>query len=276
MTGAGCSTLDLSAATDLNNGAYAEAAKFASGLGEPLNVGAVMFFVNRAPTTGTSGDGGSDAGGGTCAGEFSGPECASAPANELTTLATAAQEALSKDGLQTFYVVLSNDNSSTNTPPLCFYQQVAQMAGQPNMVIDATQPLAMAQEAVQNFAGVATGLGTCVYELPPGVDTSAKVSFTIPIATPPTTTTAPVPVPIPFAQGCNAAAQSSDAGTAPDGWNIDGNHIRICGNSCSNLQHTVEAVTAITLSGDAGTSGAAAVPEVPVTVTMSCANSSGS
>jgi hypothetical protein len=269
-TGANCALMTLAEATDVNNGAYAEAANFASGLGESLNVGAVMFFVNRAPVTSGSADAG-----GTCGGEFSGNECTGVSGDEATTLATAAQTALTKDGLQTFYVVLSNydPEAGGDTPPLCFYDQVAQLAGQPHMVIDATFPISQAQQAVQNFAGVATGLGTCVYDLPPGVDTSAQLAFTIPIVTP-ANSSAPVPVPVPYAAGCNANTQNAvDGGTAPNGWNIDGSHIRICGSSCANLQSSVEAVTAVSLA-DAGASASSgsSVPEVPVTVTMPCAN----
>lgn len=279
-TGVGCAPIDLVAATNpTTGGAYAEAASFAGGLGKSLNVEAVMFFVNRAPTTSSNDAGAGDAsgvdGGGTAPGELSGAECPSVSGDEATALGTAAQKALSTSGLQTFYVVLSNDNASQpgDAPPLAFYDQVAQQAGQPQMVIDATQPIAMAQQAVQNFASVATGLGTCVYELPPGVDTSAQLSFTIPVAIPPTTTTAPVPVPVPYAPDCNAASQSPpEGGAAPNGWNIEGtppSRIRICGASCANLQSTVQAVSALTLASDGG---AASAPEVPVTVTMSCAN----
>ena len=267
-TGAGCSNLALSEATG-NQGAYTEAANFAGGLGESLNVGAVMFFVNRAPVTSGTGD----AGGGTCGGEFSGLECGSVTGDEATTLATAAQNALTKDGLQTFYVVLSNydPEAGGDTPPLCFYDQVAQLAGQPHMVIDATFPVSQAQQAVQNFAGVATGLGTCVYDLPPGVDTSAQMTFTIPIVTP-DNSVAPAPVPVPYAAGCNASSENAgDGGVAPNGWNIEGSHIRICGSSCSNLQAAVEAVTALSLA-DAGAGSVSSVPEIPVTVTMACAN----
>ena len=276
-----CAPIDLVAATDLTLGTYAEAAKFASGLGEPLNVGAVMFFVNRAPVPvgmGAGDAGATDAGAVACPGQqvFSGLECSSV-ASEATALANAAKTALSTDGLQTYYVVLSNDLASMPggdaTPNSLLPDEVnAKLAGQPNMVIDATQPVAQAQNALANFASVATSLGTCVYELPPGVDKSAQMSFTIPVPAPPITTSAPATVPVPFNASCNAATQSADGG-APDGWNIDGPHIRVCGASCQRLQASVEAVTAASLA-DAGASAtsAASTPEVAVTVTMGCAD----
>ncbi len=226
-------------------------------------IGAVMFFVNRIPDSTGGAEGG-------IANAFPGADCSPALDTAKDTDAKAAIEqqvtAAANAGLQTFFVVLNDDNM-LGSQVVSFYNGVKQdLNGNGIDVIDATSPMSMAQTVLGNFSKTVTKLGTCLYELPPGVDTSAKLSFTIPVPIPPIASTAPTLFPIPLAANCNAANQAS-----ANGWNVDGSLIRICGSFCSDLQQTVEAVTAVTLasSPDGGLSN---IPEVPVTAEVSCAD----
>lgn len=246
--------------------------------GEAPGLGAVMFFVNRIPdSTMGMAEGG-------VTNPYPGADCSPALDSAKDTNAQAAIEqqitAAANAGLHTFFVVL-NDGNSLGSQVLSFYQTVKNdLNGKGIDVIDATSPKSQAQQVLANFSKTVTQLGTCLYEVPPGVDTSAKVAFTIPVPTPATGGAAPVQVPVPpgnnpgaYNPNCNAANA-----TTVDGWNIDNGVIRICGPSCTDLQATVEYVTAeaLTGGGDGGASvlgqdgGVANVPEVPVTVTVPC------
>jgi hypothetical protein len=245
----GMQDLYLEAATR-TEGAYALINAFASGMSqvkEPLEVGAVMFFVNRMPLSpgGMGLDGG---GGGMDAGVLptQGLDCpASSTASSDPIMA--AQAALSANvsmaasanpPISTYFVVLDN---AMHTPPLGFFQGVAGAT-----VLDATS--AMPEQVLANFTQAASSLGTCLYDLPPDVDTSAAIAF------------GPGNTAIPFNSQCN----SLSAGTV-DGWNIDSQRIRVCGASCTAIRNTILAVTAQALTTDA------AVPDVAVTAKMTCA-----
>ena len=225
-------------------GAYARVAQFARGLGETLNVGAVMFFVNRTPSSGGA-DGGADP-------TLGGADCTP---DALTTIRTAVQGAYNggnaaADGtpsLYTYFVVLDNPQ---HMPPLAFFNQVAAAGGA--TTLDSTSM--NGQQVLASFAQTMTAVGTCLYELPPGVDASASLAYGV------------FHTPIAQASGCSATQQ------AVDGWSIDGGHIRICGKPCADLRNAVFAasVGALQAAGaDAGT--ATPVPDVPVTATMQCA-----
>ena len=267
--------LDLFAAMNLDTGAFKEVTEFKSGLGmnQDINTAAVMFLLNRMPVT--AGDAGTDSGSeNSCtAASLTGPECPTVSGDEWSALATEEQNAAAA-GLSTYFVVVSNNtpDAAMSEPPLCFYQDVATLAGQPTSnVVNATQSISQGTMAIQQFSSTMTALGTCVYDLPPGIDTSATLEFTVPVVTP-ANAVAPVSETIPLAPGCNAAAQASN--NPPNGWNIEGKQIRICGAACSQqLQGAVGAVTVATTNLEGGTMlNASAVPEVPVTVKMNCAS----
>ncbi|HEX8793471.1 MAG TPA: hypothetical protein VF765_21160 [Polyangiaceae bacterium] len=265
--------LDLQTALRLDQGAYpavqALQTSQAKG-GEAPGIGAVMLFVNRIPD---SSMGGSDGGG---SNPFPGADCS--PALGGAPDAKSAIEQQLKDaanaGLTTFFVVLNDDNM-LGSQVVSFYDGIkSDLGGKGVDIIDATSPMSQAATVLANFSKTVTQLGTCLYEVPPGVDTNAKVAFTIPVPTPATGGAAPVSVPVPqmganpgsFNPNCNAANA-----TSVDGWNIENGHIRICGPSCTDLQATVEFVTAEALSSGVD-GGLSKVPEVPVTVTVPCAD----
>lgn len=259
--------LNLQTAMRLDQGAFAavralQTTQVKGGLAP--GIGAVMFFVNRIPD---STGGGADGGAGN---PFPGADCSPALDSAMDTNAKSAMEqqitAAANVGLQTFFVVL-NDTSMLGPQVLSFYDGIkADLSGKGIDVIDATSPKSQAQTVLANFSKTVTQLGTCLYELPPGVDTSGQMAFTIPVPLPNIAPTAPTPVPVPFAASCNAANQ-----TSANGWNIENDHIRICGAPCSDLQLSVEGVTAVTLAG-APDGGLSKIPEVPVTVTIPCAD----
>jgi hypothetical protein len=245
MPPAGSQDLYLEAAMR-PEGAYGPVAQFARGLGETLNVGAVMFFVNRTPTSPGGGfDGGVD--------PTLGVDCP--PPDALTTMQTAVQAAYNgghaaADGtpsLYTYFVVLDNPE---HKPPVAFFNQVASGGGA--TTLDSTSM--NGPQVLASFAQTMIAVGTCLYELPPGVDASASLAYGV------------FHTPIPQAPGCSADQQTVN------GWSIDAGHIRICGQSCTDLRNAVFAASlgALQAAGpDAGT--ATSVPEVPVTATMQCA-----
>lgn len=254
--------LDLQAVLRLDEGAFKAVQAEQTAVGEALDVGAVMLFVNRIPDSTGGADGGA-------ANPFPGADCSPALGTNPTDAKGAIEQeiqAASAAGMQTFFVVLNDDATPMQgAQVLKFYQQVqGDLNSKGVSVIDATSPMSQAQQVLASFSKTVTQLGTCLYELPPGIDTSADLSFTIPVPVPNIAPSAPTPVPIPFAAACNAANQSS-----ANGWNIEGNHIRVCGSSCTDLQLSVEGVTAVTLANSPD-AGLASIPEVPVTATVPC------
>jgi hypothetical protein len=261
--------LNLQTALRLDQGAFKALQMEQGKVGESLDIGAVMLFVNRIPD---STGGGTDAGAGN---PFPGADCNPALDTAMDTNAKAAIEqeiqAATAAGLHTYFVVL-NDDSMLGPQVLSFYDQIAsdlttKGAGGGVTVLDATPQMmggGVPEQVLVKFSQTVTQLGTCLYDLPPGIDTNAKLGFTIPIPIPPIAASAPTPFPVPFATNCNVANQGSASG-----WNVEGNHIRICGSFCSDLQRTVEAVTAATLASSPD-GGLSSIPEVPVTATVPC------
>jgi hypothetical protein len=271
--------------------AYKRVQQFADGLGEQLNLGAVLFFVNREPYSplsagggdagagtdggtrpdagtsdagtsdaGTSDAGTSDAGGGDAGlGPTFGLDCpqtngADPTSAAIATIKAAVQGAAAgTPSIHTYFVVLDNREHMS---PLAFFKNNFESVGA--TILDATS--AQPSAVVANFAQTVVSLGTCLYELPPGLDSSAKLQFTNPLG--------PQAADIPYAEGCSAATADS-----ANGWAIDNGRIRICGMACTNLRNTVLAVTSQALQAGAGGGGDAGppVPEVPVTATMACA-----
>ncbi len=276
----GFAPLYLQPAMRLDQGVYKHLQDFVSGLQETPAIATAMFFVNRQPDSTGSGDAGALI--------PTGVDCD--PALDMAG-DTSAQEALveqivaaDKAGLQSYFVILNNALYMVGTP-LSYFQNIQTLVKAKGVntmqVLDATQPKADIGNVLGTFSNVVTPLGTCLYELPPGVDTTAQLKFTIPIPTG-LNSAAPAPVPVPYNASCNATSQATQ-----NGWNIDATpgtiaHLRVCGTNaggtCWQLRTSVLAVSAATLttSGDGGSgpgvsdAGAASIPEVPVTVTMPC------
>ncbi len=272
----GFAPLYLQPAMRLDQGVYKHLQDFVNGLQETPQIATAMFFVNRQPDSTGTGDAGALI--------PTGVDCD--PALDMAH-DTSAQQALveqivaaDKAGLQSYFVILNNALYMVGTP-LQYFQNVQTLVkaqGVTTMqVLDATQPKADIGNVLGTFSNVVTPLGTCLYELPPGVGTDTKVNFTIPIPTL-LNSAAPAPVPVAYNPNCNATNEGTQSG-----WNIEGppggiQHLRICGSnsggSCWELRQSVLAVSAATLTGgtDGGVSdaGAASIPEVPVTVTLPC------
>jgi hypothetical protein len=221
--------LDLLAAAK-PTGAYAAVQAFFQSRETP-DIAAVMFFVNRVP--GATDD---------CA-----PQ--STPSADLEADALAAFTAT--PSMQTYFVVLGNATDPTVLP---FYQ--ALQADQPDFIttIDATS--SSPDAVVANFAEVVTRLGTCLYELPEG--TTATTPLTVQYVDPLSQSTTRIVKDM----TCSAASQDT-----ADGWNIDGDRLRICGASCATLRDTIVHASAAA----AASTPPLPAPNVPVTTTLPCA-----
>jgi len=276
----GFAPLYLQPAMRLDQGVYKHVLDFTNGLQEAPAVASAMFFINRQPdSTGTG-----DAGALIPTGVDCDPALDTAGDNSAQEALVEQIVAADKAGVQSYFVILNNALYQVGTP-LPYFQNIqslvkAKEGGTTTMqVLDATQPKADIGNVLGTFSNVVTPFGTCLYELPPGVGSDAKVTFTIPIPTV-SNSAAPAPVPVPYNANCNATNEATQSG-----WNIEGppggvQHLRICGSNaggiCWELRTSVLAVSAATLggSGDGGVSdaGAASIPEVPVTIQLPCAD----
>jgi hypothetical protein len=181
--------------------------------------------------------------------------------------------------VHTYFVVLDNHD---HAPPLAFFNQIQQdLAGgsgasSPVDVLDATS--SNSTIVLATVAQKVTSAITCVYDLPPGVDTTATAAFELPPNTPGVNPGGvPVPQTLPLATGCTLANRGNHS---IDGWNIDNGRLVVCGNSCTNLQGAIQAVTASALQSQLGDGGADGglpsldggvnIPDVPMVVTMPC------
>jgi hypothetical protein len=242
----------------------------------------VMFFINRVPFTTaqpiTYLDGGLTTVPPSQYAPPLGQDCSQGVNDGGTPAAdTLAQEIAAADtaGLQSYFVVLANGLYQIGDPLNYFNALKATVSAPPYnvktmQVLDATEPKSQIAQILGRFSNTATALGTCLYELPPGIDKNATLNFTVPIPVQGITPVAPAPVPVmPYDPTCNQMNQST-----ANGWAIDQNHIRICGTPCTDLRLTVQGVSASALlsgvDAGAGDGGAPIVPEVPVTATMPC------
>jgi hypothetical protein len=292
--------LDLLAAMDLDTGTYAYLHQFEQhyiadgGTAGPFNVAAAVFFLNRAPaSTSGGGDGGvgdgGDAGGG--GGGDSGtdfpPTAADCPVTSgtiTTALSSAAQQAFAQ-GLQTFFIVL-NDQELDPQPQVDFYNGVKNAGGGTTpsgiTVLPATVP-----NDLQGVANTLSSVASCLYDAPAGIDTTATLTFTVP----PGNVLNPSSVAVPQQVGLDPNCSATTPLTDPGGWTIDTstNRIRICGKPCAELQAAIAATVGASLSppGDGGTGtgndaglpvldgGTPVIPDVPVTVEMQCPADAG-
>lgn len=280
----GFKPLVLEGAMRLDVGAFKHLSDFATGLKsnkDQLEVGAVMFFVNRQSVTTaqpiTFIDGGLTM---VPTSQYTPPigqDCYQG-INDGGTAAqtTLEQQIIAADavGLQTYFVVLNNGLYQVGTPIPFFDTIKAAVAAQgvkTMQVIDATADKSHLAEILGSFSNTATALGTCLYELPLGVDTNANLSFTVPVpipaslGLPASVPTAPTPIPIKPDSTCSAATQDT-----ANGWSIDTGHIRVCGGACTELRGFVEATTAAVLATTPADAGSPTIPEVPVTVVQPC------
>jgi hypothetical protein len=221
-----------------------------------------MFFVNRTPlsfggTGAVDGGAGLDGGSGTDGGlpPYQSVDCPATMPTQSSDPVQAAQQAIQaavtaaaggSPPVSTYFVVLNN---SQHTTAVSFFNGIT---GATTLDATSMQPA----QVLATFANTASALGTCLYEAPPGVDSSATLKFY-------------GQYPIPYAAACSATAPDS-----VNGWNLDNGRIRVCGlgqdpttmqpRSCTAIRNAVLALTAQALQMDAS------VPDVPVTVEMRC------
>jgi hypothetical protein len=199
------------------------------------------------------------------------PAVATGDSNSISAAANSAQvvienealNALASNNLHTYFVVLSNDDGSTEA--LQYFQQVAMDVPQAVTTLDATALSggipsgAAAKTDVGTFLTSVTKLGTCLYDLPSGVTSGTDPKSLVVAYNPPL----PFPqVVVPSIAGCTASSEAR--ANPPDGWSFDGaNHVRICGPSCDSLrQDTIMA--------------APTQADIPVTIASKCTGASGS
>jgi len=293
--------LDLQAAMRLDQGAYRQLIDFShrlapdGGVASPLNVAAVMFFINRTPVApgatldGGAGDDGGEAGTGGSEYPTTAADCDPSLFGQPTVLGALTQEAQNAfaQNLQTYFIVL-NDQQNAPQPQLDFYDQVASPSAAPPppdagateggvaptgvTVLNATSTL---QSVFASFQSTLASVATCLYDLPAHVDTTASLSFVVPPGNVLNPSATPIPVPVAQNQGCSGPSSTAN------GWNIDQGRIRLCGTACQQLQAAIGAVAAAALGqgGDAGAdaglpssadAGTPVIPDVPVSVTMPC------
>ena len=298
--------LYLTAAMQPDTGAYRAVSNVASlvagdgGVQAALNVGGVVFFVNRIPVApggspeGGTGDAGGDGGvdgGNTDSGAppgypSTGTECAvqGGPGAASVTSAMVSQiNAAHALNLQTYFVVF-NDDQGDGANVLSFYNNVASTAQAGAVtVIDATQPAPAA--VIAAFAQALAPVASCLYDLPAGIDTTALMTFTAPAGTPGINTTAqPIAYPVPPNSSCNATA-NRNASSATGGTSTTGASAWPRG-SCANLsrrrssrrrrRHSRErAMAARTRAFPSWTAACRRLPSIPVDMTMPCQTSGG-
>jgi hypothetical protein len=261
--------LDLQAGLRLNAGVYGDISTFLQGRGA-VNVGAAMFFVNRAPSVP----------GNDCS-PLIGSPAVPAPTTALQAIEGQVADAFnSTPSLRTYFIVLDDDAHDTHdtNPPgaLTFFNQVqsdlaapcpdagtSTLCGMPLAVtvLDATNTTtkSAAEQVGANFSKVVSQLGTCLYDygLPSGYNANqVEVSYTLPGQT---------KTIIPQDANCNEANQATVSG-----WNFDNGRVRICGlgqgQACSTLQSGVLAAAA------AAQNAHLAAPDVAVNATVLCAS----
>jgi hypothetical protein len=263
------------------SGAYQYLENFSSQLGaSAVNQAALMVFTNRQPVPATTPisdageivvDGSAEDGG-----VYSGAECsppcgdagaASGSACYASYIAQQIQSASTATPvpMQTYFVVFGNNPNEPT--PVDYYQAIPGA-----QVIDAVTGDGGAGAAAVKFAQTVVAFGSCVYDLPPGIDDSGALRLTVEIPIAATMNQAPAAVAVPHEPSCNAAnAQSAN------GWNIDNGRIRVCGSQCNDIQQAVLAQAFAEAAGvDGGARDAGGTPTpVQVAVTMACANGDG-
>lgn len=272
-------------------GAYSAVEQFVKkenpdgGSGGSFATAAVMFFVNRVPVApsggGTdAGGGGSDAGGpsdGGIAGAYpqTGAECTPSGTNTVEQQVVADVKAAFAQGVQTYFVVLS-DKQLDPAPAKNFYTTVVNDSGGAAVMIDATVPQALG--VFDAFLSTIVSATQCTYELPAGIDSTATLNFLYPGNIPGVNPT-PFPVAGSIAPdpNCKLATQSN---STLNGWGIDSGRVVLCGKACNGIQQVIGLAVASSLApqGDGGTDaglqtvdgGPLSIPDIPVTATMPC------
>ena len=208
-------------------GAYKGLLDFAAQGNLVYNRLAVLLIENRTiPTNPTD-----------CGGTHLAPDVESA--NAYTT-----------NGIYTYVVTLGNDASSTAMDDT-EARAIATKGGPPgnSQYFDARTNAAVGGAA---FNSIVSDLGSCLYEKPANITSSAVISYTDPLTQVTTT--------IPLDTTCTDSTSSTGAG-----WNIDSSGlIRICGEPCTTLRSTLSNAANAALAMNIS------APSIPVTATQLC------
>ena len=208
-----------------------------------FNRRAVMLIANRrfGPATQTVGKESSE--GGTC------------NLGAALVGTDAADNAFKTDKINTYSVMLANKLGGT--PVIDEATAIAKAGG--TDVIDARSDDQTV--AVKAFNKVVADLGSCLYETPSGLvpDSATKISYLNPISVAETS--------IPFSSECTEAKQSEK-----NGWNTDGNRIRICGQPCATLRDVITTVANAIAAKNLLESKSDAPPSLPLYATKACAS----
>jgi len=205
------------------NGAYKALRDFRAG--KPFNRSALMLILNRPVTNDC---GGMDA---------------------ATLAGNAFNAATAADRIYTYVIFLDNTAGTMDSTAA---QAIATAGGPPGATqfFDARGNPGAGLNAVNS---IVSDLGSCLYEKPANIDTSAVIAYTDPLSQMATNVT--------FNASCNEAAQST-----ADGWNIDAGRVRICGKACSDLR----VVLTNAANFAALQTPPASPPNIPVTATQLC------
>ena len=204
------------------NGAYKALRTFETTSMKAFNRLAVMILSNRPMSTSAATS-----------------DCGNAAGNAATEAGDAFASA---DSVSTYVVGLANPNQ----PGYDETEAKSISTSGHTTFFDASSPAA----GLQAFNSIVSDLGSCLYELPAGIDTGATLGYFNPLALQ-QVSIAPNP-------GCSAMTLGAD------GWNIDKNRIRICGQSCTDLR------TVLTNVATASFTMGSAAPDVPVSAIQAC------
>jgi hypothetical protein len=271
--------LDLGAALRIDDGAYRRVSDFVNLVAtntktqNPINNPSLMVFVNRIPFDSLAGDAG------TSTLDLGGDCPPTPPATTVDTSLANQVIAAGKAGIHTYFVVLDNGQGNGSST-LSYYNQVATdvaNGGGSSSMVDVINATSSDQSAVfSSFQTTVAGAVTCVYDLPPGIDSTATLTVMVPPGTPgfPPSTSA-FPMTIPPTSGCTVANKAS---SSVNGWGIDKGRVVLCGSACQEVELSIGQAT-LTALQDAGAltdagidfdGGTINIPNVPVSATMPC------
>jgi hypothetical protein len=156
-----------------------------------------------------------------------------------------AATALTNDKIYTYVVMLGN---VSGTPVITEASALATAGG--TSVLDARSGGAGAAAV---FNKVVADLGSCLYETPTGLapTSDTKISYLNPITVAETS--------VPFSADCSEAKQ-----TTANGWNADGNRIRVCGSACTTLRDVITTISS------AAQAKSETPPKLPLYATKPC------
>ena len=159
--------------------------------------------------------------------------------------ATSAAAALSGASPIYTYVILLKNSGDPN--PAQTLQNATDLATAGGTTLFNATGADAGPAALNAINSIIADLSSCLYETPTNItDQSAQLAISSPLGS----------QNIPFNAACSSASTSSD------GWNFDGNRIRICGNSCTTIRNV------LTSTANGANATAQSAPQVVVTASQ--------